>query len=51
MNEGNLDKFDFLTGDWDMKSNIPKSKFSKAATGTGLGSFKKILEDNYVLFE
>ncbi|UCH15138.1 MAG: hypothetical protein JSV22_04020 [Bacteroidales bacterium] len=51
MNQNNLDKFGFLLGDWNMESIIPKSKFSEAGTDTGAGSFKKILNDKYVLFE
>ena len=51
MNEDNLDKFGFLLGDWNLESRIPKSKFSDAETDTGVGSFKKILNDKYVLFE
>ncbi|MEJ2545427.1 MAG: hypothetical protein P8Y99_15300, partial [Calditrichaceae bacterium] len=51
MNEDKLDKFEFLIGDWNMESKIPKSIFSEAGTDTGVGSFKKILKDNYVLFE
>lgn len=51
MNEDNLDKFRFLLGDWNLESRIPKSKFSDAGTDTGVGSFKKILNDKYVLFE
>jgi len=51
MNEDNLDKFEFLLGDWNMESRIPKSFFSDAGTDTGVGSFKKILNDKYVMFE
>ena len=51
MNEDNLDKFEFLIGDWNMESRIPKSIFSEPGTDTGVGSFKRILKDNYVLFE
>ena len=51
MNQDNLDKFGFLLGDWNMESRIPKTKFSDSETDTGVGSFKKILNDKYVLFE
>ncbi len=51
MNQDNLDKFGFLLGDWNLESMIPKSKFSESGTDTGVGSFKKILNDKYVLFE
>jgi hypothetical protein len=46
-----MKKFDFLLGNWDMESNIPKSAFSKAATGTGEGTFKRALDDKYVYFD
>jgi uncharacterized protein YutD len=28
-----MDKFDFLLGDWNLESRVPKSAFSEAATG------------------
>ena len=47
-----MEQFDFLLGDWDMKSNIPKSAFSEeAATGLGRGTFKRALKDKYVFFD
>lgn len=51
MNPDILDKFEFLFGDWNLEYRIPKSKFSDSGSDTGFGSFKKILSDNYVLFE
>ena len=51
MNQDNLDKFEFLIGDWNLEYRIPKSIFSDPGTDTGVGSFKKILKDKYVLFE
>lgn len=51
MNQDNLDKFEFLIGDWNLEYKIPKSIFSDQGTDTGVGSFKKILNDKYVLFE
>ena len=51
MSKDKLDKFLFLLGDWIMESQIPKSKFSNAARDSGFGSFKKILNNKYVLFE
>lgn len=51
MNEDKLNKFEFLTGDWNMESRIPKSIFSEPGTDTGAGSSKRILKDNYVLFQ
>ena len=46
-----MDKFNFLLGRWKMESNIPKSKFSDAYTGTGEGEFKQILNNKYVTFD
>ena len=46
-----MEKFDFLLGNWNMEYNIPKSTFSKAATGTGTGTFKRVLNDKYVYFD
>ena len=46
-----MEKFNFLLGNWDMESNIPKSVFSEAATGTGNGTFKRALDDKYVYFD
>lgn len=51
MDSGILDKFDFLLGDWNLEYLIPGSKFSDSGSDTGTGSFRKILSDNYVLFE
>jgi hypothetical protein len=51
MNTGNLDKFEFLYGDWNLEYRIPKTIYSDSGTDSGNGSFKKILKDNYVLFE
>ena len=44
-------KFEFLLGDWDMESLIPKSIFSEAGSDKGIGSFKRALNDKYVFFE
>jgi hypothetical protein len=46
-----MKKFNFLLGNWDMQYKIPKSVFSKAATGTGSGTFKRALDDKYVYFD
>ena len=46
-----LKKFDFLLGNWDMKSHIPASKFSEPGTDTGSGTFKKILNDQFICLE
>jgi hypothetical protein len=44
-------KFEFLLGDWDLEYRIPKSSMTEAATGTGTGTFKRFLDDQYVLFD
>jgi hypothetical protein len=46
-----MNKFEFLLGSWDLDYRIPKSSFSAARSDTGIGSFKKILNDMYVIFE
>jgi len=46
-----LQKFQFLLGEWDLEYHIPKSIFSEAGTDSGVGSFKKTLNEKYVLFE
>ena len=46
-----MNKFDFLLGDWDLEYRIPKSSFHEAATGNGKGTFKKALNNKYVIFD
>ena len=46
-----MEKFDFLLGDWNLKSRVPKSSFSEATTGAGTGTFKRALDDKYVYFD
>ncbi len=46
-----MEKFNFLLGNWDMESKIPKTTFSEAATGTGVGTFNRVLDDKYVQFD
>ena len=46
-----MDNFDFLLGTWNLKSNIPKSAFSEADTGSGHGTLKRVLDDKYVQFD
>jgi hypothetical protein len=46
-----MEKFEFLLGDWDLEYRVPKSSMSQAATGTGSGTFKRFLDDKYVLFD
>lgn len=47
----NMEKFDFLLGDWKLQYNIPKSPFHEADTGSGTGTFKRTLDDKYVCFD
>jgi len=51
MDSNAMNKFEFLLGDWNLKSRIPKSIFSEAGSDTGIGSFKRALNDKYVFFE
>ncbi len=47
-----MDKFEFLLGDWNLDYQFPKSPISDAAgTGTGTGSFRRVLEERYVCFD
>jgi len=46
-----MEKFDFLLGTWNLKSEVPKSKFSDHDLGEGKGEFKRILNDRYVTFD
>ena len=47
----NMEKFEFLLGEWSLEYHIPQSSFSRAATGSGKGLFKRILNDKYVTFD
>ena len=46
-----MDKFKFLIGNWNLEYRIPKSSFSEEATGKGAGTFKRELNDKYVVFD
>lgn len=46
-----MEKFDFLIGNWNLEYRVPKSAFSEAATGRGIGAFKRALDDKYVYFD
>ena len=46
-----MEKFDFLLGNWKLEYRVPKSAFSEAATGTGIGTIKRALRDKYVYFD
>jgi len=46
-----MDKFDFLLGNWKLDYKVPKSQFSVEDIGGGEGSFKRILNNQYVTFD
>jgi hypothetical protein len=46
-----MEKFDFLLGQWNLEYRVPESQFSRAATGTGIGTFRKALDGRYVFFD
>lgn len=46
-----MERFAFLLGNWNLEYRVPKSAFSKADTGSGSGTFKRVLNDNYVCFD
>ncbi len=46
-----IKKFDFLLGGWDLDYVIPRSFLSEAGSDSGIGSFYKVLNDKYVIFE
>ena len=49
--QNEMEKLEFLLGDWNLKYRVPKSSFSEKATGTGTGTFKRALNDRYVFFD
>ena len=46
-----MEKFGFLLGAWQLKSEVPKSQFSEYDSGEGRGEFRQILNDRYVTFD
>lgn len=46
-----MEKFDFLLGIWTLKYDVPESEFSEAATGNGIGVFRRALNGKYVFFD
>lgn len=44
-------KFNFLIGTWKLKYKVPKSQFCDIDSGEGEGKFKRILKNNYVVFD
>jgi hypothetical protein len=46
-----IERLDCFIGDWTLEYKVPKSRFSEAATGTGIGTFRRALKDKYVYFD
>ena len=46
-----MKKFEFLLGSWNLEYRIPESIFNEEGSDTGIGSFKRALNDKYVFFE
>lgn len=46
-----MNKFEFLLGSWNLEYRIPNSILSEAGSDTGIGSFKRALNDKYIFFE
>lgn len=46
-----MNKFNFLLGDWNMKYIVPKSQFSGEDSGKGKGVFKRIYNNHYISFD
>ena len=51
MDSNAMNKFEFLIGTWNLAYQIPNSVFSEAGSDTGIGSFKRMMNDKYVFFE
>lgn len=46
-----MNRFEFLLGDWDLEYRIPKSSRAEAGSDSGSGSFRRALNDHYVIFD
>jgi len=46
-----MERLGFLINDWMLDYKIPESRLSEAATGTGTGTFRQVLNDKYVYFD
>jgi hypothetical protein len=46
-----MKKFDFLLGDWNLEYRIPKSFLSEPGSDSGIGSFKRALNDKCVILD
>ena len=52
MSEQHLVELEFLLGEWKLNYRFPASDLSPAeGTGTGQGTFKKMLDDRFLRFE
>ncbi len=51
MSKDPMEKFRFFLGDWDLDYRIPGSTFHKTGSDKGTGTFSRILDDRYVMFE
>jgi len=49
--QNQMERFEFLLGDWNLEYRVPKSSLGEADTGTGTGTFKRALDDKYVILE
>ena len=46
-----MEKFEFLLGQWSLDYNIPQSSFSRKASGSGTGTFQRVMNNKYVTFD
>jgi len=51
MNPELMSKFEFLLGNWNLEYRILKSSFGEAGTDSGTGSFRRSLNDKYVIID
>ena len=51
MHSEEMNKFEFLLGDWNLEYRIPKSVLGQAGSDSGTGSFRRFLNDKYVSFD
>jgi hypothetical protein len=49
--QNQMERFEFLLGDWNLEYKIPKSSLGEADSGSGTGTFKRALDDKYVILE
>ena len=46
-----IERLGFFIGDWNLEYKVPKSRFGETTTGTGIGTFRRALNDKYVYFD